>query len=986
MKLKKYFKTVIFVFLCVLSCSIFFDYAYASPNGGYKLVNFKTKGSSLINTHYVEEVTGREGYTNGYYGADAIYLGTDGDNVKFKLAGVVGYVNKNDVELVNMETQADYDKYYTSFYKVDNGAIYHKIAQSITSISYGTTIVGKNTIGLQVGKDYLSYDGHYFYEASLKGYKEMTDDYVSGTYTHAVNAGRPYYNYYQYLSHRSKTNYTAKDIENYIANQGFTSKVADIDNVQSYESQLFGEQDSFINNQNIYGANALMMFGLAMNESNRGKSRISIRTNNLFGHGAYDSAPGANANGYDTVANGILAHAKHFVSMDYMDPKDYLGRYRGGHFGNKASGFNVKYASDPYWGEKAATYYYNFEVPNGFQDFGEYTLGIKTNYNVYNIYKEPNTASNVIYNTGNNNDYPVIILGEVTGTSINGNDKWYRIQADPVLNNDRTAFIQDVGEYNYDNNYAYIHSSAINVVVRNGIASISTSYDITFNANGGKFADNSQSKTLTVPSGVVPTVENPTKEGYNFIGWNESVVPATGNKTYTAKWEAKVYNVTFDANGGSFSDGKTSRVVNTKYQVKPTIDEPTRAGYLFKGWSPTVEVATKNATYKAVWEKTVSYNVTFNADGGVFSNNKEELVLSVTSGTIPKVEQPVKDGYVFVNWTPELTAVTKETSYKAVWKKGTVEDYLTKKSGNFYLEYLKNNNNSLVIKGYQTINGINNTLEQNIRYDLVFESKNNKKNFRQPLIRITNQNSLGRPAIGTGNYNYTYSWFEGTIDLSVLDNDDYKIYVVAYSDKFYSKNVVNNLLYKSQITNFNTKDKYALIRTDVTDEQMGIEFMIRSEILGVKETSFMYSQYDQFRKINFIGDKLNILGYSYSYGTNYSSLARVTRQMIFENTETYKKYTYNIGSITNGLFKLTLPSPDGYDKTRGWYNATLDLSQLEPGVYVIYLSNKTNLSDFGELKDILYTDLSKITTTIKGKKYSLVRNDKVKHRLELHVK
>ena len=39
-------------------------------------------------------------------------------------------------------------------------------------------------------------------------------------------------------------------------------------------------------------------------------------------------------------------------SKGYLYPKDY--RYNGGFLGNKASGLNVKYASDPYWGEKAA--------------------------------------------------------------------------------------------------------------------------------------------------------------------------------------------------------------------------------------------------------------------------------------------------------------------------------------------------------------------------------------------------------------------------------------------------------------------------------------------------------------------------------------------------------------------------------------------------------------------------------------------------------
>ena len=36
--------------------------------------------------------------------------------------------------------------------------------------------------------------------------------------------------------------------------------------------------------------------------------------------------------------------------------------YHGGFFGDKAGGMNVRYASDPYWGEKAADFYRTFDM------------------------------------------------------------------------------------------------------------------------------------------------------------------------------------------------------------------------------------------------------------------------------------------------------------------------------------------------------------------------------------------------------------------------------------------------------------------------------------------------------------------------------------------------------------------------------------------------------------------------------------------------
>ena len=45
-----------------------------------------------------------------------------------------------------------------------------------------------------------------------------------------------------------------------------------------------------------------------------------------------------------------MGFAKYYISRGYSDPEDW--RYFGGYLGNKGSGANVKYASDPFWGEK----------------------------------------------------------------------------------------------------------------------------------------------------------------------------------------------------------------------------------------------------------------------------------------------------------------------------------------------------------------------------------------------------------------------------------------------------------------------------------------------------------------------------------------------------------------------------------------------------------------------------------------------------------
>ena len=989
MKERIKYSVTFLVILCLFSIPLIVDFVSAAPSGGYKLVNFRTKSSSGINTSYTEAVTGEQGYTNGYYGADAVYLGTENGKVKFMQSGVIGYVNSWEVELLPMETQADYDKYYMSFYEVIDGAIVHKFATAVHGVSYGKATLGKNSIGLEVGKDYLSYDGHYFYPASLEGYKQMTDDYLSGNYSHAVNAGRPFYSYYQYLSHRSRTNYTQADIANYITNVlGYTSKVKDRYNLKNYESLLYGEQNTFINAQNAYGANALLMFGVAANESGYGRGSIALRTNNLFSHGAYDSAPGANADGYDTPADSINAHAKHFVSIDYMDPKDYMARYHGGHLGSKASGFNVKYASDPYWGEKAASQYYAFDKAYGFQDYGYYTLGIKTSTNNYNIYRSPDTSSNVLYNTTTITDYPVVILWEVTGTSINGNNKWYKIQTDPVLNSDRTAFVQDVGEYNYSNNYAYIHSSAIDVIVSQGVARINTTYNITFDANGGKFSDQTSSKTVNVQSGGTPTIENPTREGYDFVGWNETIVPATGNKTYKAQWKVKEYNITFDANGGEFKDGNKKRIVKTAYNQLPVVDEPIRDGYVFKGWEPEVVAVTKETTYKATWESAIFYDVTFNADGGTFSNGKEELVVKTAEGTIPTVETPFKDGYIFMGWTPELTETTGPTSYEAIWKKGTVEDYLTEKDGEFYLDYLKVVDGKLKMKGYHIIKGINNDLRTPIIYELVLENQTTGKQYTQVLDRMIDEKEMTIPIMSDEGYNYKYAWFEDVIELDNVEAGDYTAYFRSRTDNYYAKSYVQNMLLNEQTTQSNTDAKYVTITNNYMDENIPVEFIIRDEVLGVKETSYDVNQYSLFNQLTFENNKLHIIAASYSVGMDMrKGNTFMKREIIFENIKTFEQTRFDVGSLSTPIYPISLVVADqfGKQKDRAWFDKELDISKLPKGTYAIYLSTDSNISDYGELNDLLFSDLSTSKAIINGKKYHFELNEEKRNRIELVI-
>lgn len=415
------------------------------------VVNFRTKSCDVL-TYYEEDGTGQRGGINGCYGSDAAYLGTntDGTKVKFRMAGVTGWVSAADVEILNFDTN---DVLSVNYYSITGGRIYHKITIDTTQPYYASSVdVGPMQSYMKEGEYYYSYDGHYFYRT----YAQMIADYKSNTYAHAINAGKPYYNYYQYLSFRTKTNITAANFNDLIAKAKGSS------------SALYNQGSHYITHQNTYGANAALVMGVSINESAWGMSDYALNRNNIFGLNAYDSDPDQ-ASRFASISECIRQFSQTQVSINYLDPNDVSGLYHGSCLGDKSIGMAVKYATAPYWGETNASYVYTLEKNIGKNvDYGKYKIGIKENGTNVNIRKEPNTSSTLLYRTGAWNNYPFLILDTVKGESVNGNTTWYKIATDAPLSSDRTKALQFMpnqgGEYNASVSYAYVSAELLDVV------------------------------------------------------------------------------------------------------------------------------------------------------------------------------------------------------------------------------------------------------------------------------------------------------------------------------------------------------------------------------------------------------------------------------------------------------------------------------------------------------------------------------------------
>ncbi|MFL6562036.1 MAG: SH3 domain-containing protein, partial [Bacillus sp. (in: firmicutes)] len=163
--------------------------------------------------------------------------------------------------------------------------------------------------------------------------------------------------YYRFIDLRTKSTVTAQQINDYIAK-----------NSKGKPSVLVNKGQAFIDAGKKYGINALYLAAHAIHESGFGTSNISIGKKNLFGYGAYDSAPFVGAYRYSTVEQCIYYVAQK-MKADYLNPKGahfegaLLG-YRtndskGTRVASKSIGMNYWYASDPNWGNGIAKHMQN---------------------------------------------------------------------------------------------------------------------------------------------------------------------------------------------------------------------------------------------------------------------------------------------------------------------------------------------------------------------------------------------------------------------------------------------------------------------------------------------------------------------------------------------------------------------------------------------------------------------------------------------------
>jgi hypothetical protein len=239
--------------------------------------------------------------------------------------------------------------------------------------------------------------------------------------------------------------------------------------------------------------------------------------------------------------------------------------------------------------------------------------------------------------------------------------------------------------------------------------------------------DGTELKKQTVNCGDEATAPaNPTREGYNFTGWDKVFKEITAPLTVTAQYTIKTFTVTFKDSEGktigepqevewntaaeapkapevacqhftgwdeAFDHVQSDLVVTAQYAInqyevkfldwdgaelkKQTVDcgddaeapaNPSREGYTFTGWDEAYKGITSNLTVTAVY--TINkYTVIFKDWDGTTLKTQENVAWN-TAATAPE-EDPKRDCHTFTGWDKEFSNVKSDLIVTAQYTKNT---------------------------------------------------------------------------------------------------------------------------------------------------------------------------------------------------------------------------------------------------------------------------------------------------------------------------
>ncbi|SMP56376.1 InlB B-repeat-containing protein [Fibrobacter sp. UWB10] len=221
-------------------------------------------------------------------------------------------------------------------------------------------------------------------------------------------------------------------------------------------------------------------------------------------------------------------------------------------------------------------------------------------------------------------------------------------------------------------------------------------YTITFESADGAVLESADYAYGTPTSDInLPTA--PINSGFKFAGWTPEVATVTEDVTYKPHYVPNdEFVVTWrDEDGTLLHTENYAAGQIPSYDGTPTKESTAQYDYTFNGWTPAIAAVSGDVEYKATYTSKVrKYTVTFvNEDGSPLGTAKEyEYGTPVENIVVPEVpEKPSNEYYAFTfaGWTPALSEVTGNVTYKVLYgnMKRSFTVVFKNSAGNVWNEY-----------------------------------------------------------------------------------------------------------------------------------------------------------------------------------------------------------------------------------------------------------------------------------------------------------
>ncbi len=200
-----------------------------------------------------------------------------------------------------------------------------------------------------------------------------------------------------------------------------------------------------------------------------------------------------------------------------------------------------------------------------------------------------------------------------------------------------------------------------------------STYTITWNVEGTLTTESYQYGEFPSYKGSTPTKKGNEQFAYTFKGWSPKITQVTEDKTYTALFSKGIntYTITWNVEGIKTTESYQYGKIPSYKGSTPTKKSTAKYAYSFYSWYPNIAKVTGDETYYAVFEPINLYTITWDIEGTKTAEVYKYGETPSYKGSIPTKKSTAKYTYAFKDWSPEITKVTGDKTYTALFETRT---------------------------------------------------------------------------------------------------------------------------------------------------------------------------------------------------------------------------------------------------------------------------------------------------------------------------